>query len=443
MAGAQPQQVALAGLQSQDMEIVRKSIWLALKTGLVGRPELRTAEARLRQAKQIPADWDISTYASGRFLQGGQGGRQDSTVVSFHRENQSVASVLQHMFDSTYRKVYTRDRRGAPIPDAFRIKAVYRVMNDQIWREYANHREEIRRSLRGQRCPVPDGVLTTKQLERKPGALSVLPPLDQEVNESWLFHGTTAEAAAGIAENDFRLDLTGTNAGTLYGNGIYLAENVTKSDEYGEGPKGPAGEEAEQGFEAPRPPPGPPPPLVRDSYILVCRSTLGKVRYNDQQRPNPDELQRSCLNGQYHSVMGDRLKLNGTFRELIVYHDDHVYPEYIVHYERLFFHDRFAEIYKAMMQRKKMGQFNGPTPNEQEILHSMWNVFGMPHKGRINKWQLLDLLKAISQPPENEDEDLDQTFREWDTKNDGWIDWDEFLQEMVRRIHDEREYYHN
>ena len=31
------------------------------------------------------------------------------------------------------------------------------------------------------------------------------------------------------AENDFRLDLTGTNAGTLYGKGIYLAENVSKS----------------------------------------------------------------------------------------------------------------------------------------------------------------------------------------------------------------------
>ena len=67
----------------------------------------------------------------------------------------------------------------------------------------------------------------------------------------------------------------------------------------------------------------------------------------------------------------DRLKLNRTFREIIVYNDDHVYPEYIVkadffdmliedvlpvaqtnalslgQYERIFFHERFAKVYKA------------------------------------------------------------------------------------------------
>merc|ERR1719382_4439 len=93
-----------------------------------------------------------------------------------------------------------------------------------------------------------------------PSRPPALPGLDPEVNEVWLFHGTTREAAQGIAENDFRLDLTGSNAGTLYGKGIYLAENATKSDEYGEGPKGPAGEEQRAGYEAPRP--GKPPELL-------------------------------------------------------------------------------------------------------------------------------------------------------------------------------------
>merc|ERR1719330_1043330 len=122
-----------------------------------------------------------------------------------------------------------------------------------------------------------------------------LPQLDQQTNEVWLFHGTTKEAAQGIAENDFRLDLTGSNAGTLYGRGIYLAENATKSDEYGEGPKGPAGEQEKAGYEAPRPPPGPPPELVRESYILLCRSVMGRVRYSDEQRPDADDLQGRCL----------------------------------------------------------------------------------------------------------------------------------------------------
>merc|ERR1712187_596032 len=244
----------------------------------------------------------------------------------------------------------------------------------------------------------------------------------------------------GIAENDFRLDLTGANAGTLYGKGIYLAENASKADEYGEGPKGPAGEELEQGAEAPRPPPANTVELIRESYILVCRTTLGKVLYTDALKPDPDRLKQSCLKGDFDSVCGDRQKRNGTFREFIVYNDDHVYPEYIVKYERIFFHERFAEIYEAMRERKKRGQFKRPLDKELEVLNSLWNVYGMPNKGRINKWQLLDLLNAIGQPPENEDEDLDETFKEWDTKKDGWIDRDEFISEMTQRVNDGMDY---
>ncbi|OLP75827.1 hypothetical protein AK812_SmicGene44315, partial [Symbiodinium microadriaticum] len=283
-------------------------------------------------------------------------------------------------------------------------------------------------------------------------------------------------------------------------------------------------------FEAPRPPPGPPPPLVRTSYILVCRSALGRVNYNDEQRPDPDKLVKSCTDGHFQSVLGDRLKLNKTFREIIVYNDDHVYPELIVKYERIFFHERFAAVYKAMLQRSIAGRFTGPTKEELDVLQSMWQVYSMPNKdpalgvcdlkkcmegllekaqvqkklklfefvstpaqkdfvdfvgdkirmclghlrhvklsqiarqrlfkkteqtailqllsliylppdagevveehlfdaGKISKSQLLDLLLAIYQPPDNEDDDLDQTFKEWDKKGNGKIDWDDFLSE--------------
>merc|ERR1719296_174521 len=260
-------------------------------------------------------------------------------------------------------------------------------------------------------------------------------------NEVFLFHGTSEQAASKITTENLRTNLAGSNAGTLYGKGIYLAENASKSDEYGEGPKGPAGEQEKAGFEAPRPPPGPPPEIVRESYILLCRSALGKVRYTDEKKPDADDLQKRCLSGEYDSVLGDRLKIHGTFRELIVFNDDHVYPEYIIRYERIFFHERFAEIYSAMCRRKQAGQFNGPTPQEKEVLTSMWNVYGMPNKGRINKWQLLDLLNSIKQPPADEEGDLDETFKERDTKKDGWIDCDEFLQEMTQRVNDGIEYY--
>ena len=33
----------------------------------------------------------------------------------------------------------------------------------------------------------------------------------------WLYHGTSLEGETGITEGDFRLNLAGSNAGTLYG----------------------------------------------------------------------------------------------------------------------------------------------------------------------------------------------------------------------------------
>merc|ERR1711874_380835 len=57
-------------------------------------------------------------------------------------------------------------------------------------------------------------------------ALANAPPLDPQVNEVLLFHGTNPIAADKIAATNFRVNLAGSNAGALYGRGLYLAENV-------------------------------------------------------------------------------------------------------------------------------------------------------------------------------------------------------------------------
>mmetsp|Transcript_145554 Transcript_145554/g.256627 ORF Transcript_145554/g.256627 Transcript_145554/m.256627 type:complete len:470 (+) Transcript_145554:98-1507(+) len=427
---------AKEALESAVPEVVRSGLSVASKFGLAGSPEYQNAEARLRQDLELPADWDISAFAGGRFLSGASGGRQGSAVIAMQEQPAHVVAEFQALFDATYRKVYTRDRRGAPIPDAFRIISVKRTMNDQVWREYSNAREALRTKLEGARVPVPGGTVTENFLKQRGAAAEkAFPALDAEVNENWLFHGTNAKAAQGIAETDFRLDLSGSNVGTLYGKGVYLAEHVSKSDEYGEQPVDSNGEDCQAGYEVQRPR-GKLPPVARESYMLVCRSMLGKVNYTDEARPDPDALQQSCLSEEWDSVLGDRMKKRGTFREIIVYHDDRVYPEFVVKYERLFFHERFSEIYRGMLARRRSGTWSGPTDQERAVLESLWNVYGMPNRGRINKWQLLDLLVAINQPPENEGDDLDETFKEWDTNGDGWITIDEFLQEIITRVSD-------
>jgi hypothetical protein len=135
-------------------------------------------------------------------------------------------------------------------------------------------------------------------------------PLEAETNTVWLFHGTNDEAADLITQGDFLVDKAGSNAGTLYGRGIYLAESCSKSDEYTQ--------ENAQG----------------NRCILLCRTLLGNVLYCDAVSPNVDNLVRQCRHGSFHSVLGDREKCRGTFREFIVYDDDQVYPEFVIWYKR-------------------------------------------------------------------------------------------------------------
>lgn len=107
------------------------------------------------------------------------------------------------------------------------------------------------------------------------------------------------------------LRFSGTNAGSLYGRGVYFGEASIKSDEYGKD---------------------------EDSLtpMLVCRVILGKVLYDDTIYPNPDELVGKVTSGQFDSILGDREKCRGTYREFITFDTDFIYPEFIVWYQRIY-----------------------------------------------------------------------------------------------------------
>merc|ERR1719263_2519109 len=50
--------------------------------------------------------------------------------------------------------------------------------------------------------------------------------------EALLAHGTNPSSAMGILKTGFSLSAAGKSTGTMFGYGIYLAECVSKSDEY-------------------------------------------------------------------------------------------------------------------------------------------------------------------------------------------------------------------
>merc|ERR1712228_490009 len=107
---------------------------------------------------------------------------------------------------------------------------------------------------------------------------------------------------------DFSVDLAGSSSGALYGPGIYLAENSSKSDEYAQDDKS----GVYQGLYA----------------MLLCRVVCGKLLYTDEVVPNKDKLVQSCTGSDaaFDGVLGDRAKAKGTYREFVIFDSAQVYP---------------------------------------------------------------------------------------------------------------------
>jgi len=123
-------------------------------------------------------------------------------------------------------------------------------------------------------------------------------------------HGTNPTSAVAILKTDFKIDLAGASAGTMFGPGAYLAEASTKADEYAHADK----DGAYAGLYA----------------MVVCRAVLGKSLV--QLKPGNNSAR--ITSGEFDCICGDREKAVGTFREFIFFHEESIYPEYAVFYRR-------------------------------------------------------------------------------------------------------------
>lgn len=222
---------------------------------------------------------------------------------------------IQRLLDGTFRTVRTRDRNG-PVPVRLRLLRVHRVENSEMWTRYSMSKARIMSKR-------PDGVKRVNELDGTPedgfvrtqGVLdeSYTAHLDATINEFYLWHGTTPEGAKGISNDGFRLEYSGSHAGTYFGRGCYFAECSSKSDEYAR-----AGDDIFAGVYA----------------LLLCRVTCGSLFRTTV--PDHALIEKQLATGEYDSVLGDREASVGTYREFVVYDEDLVYPEYVVLYERKF-----------------------------------------------------------------------------------------------------------
>jgi len=233
-----------------------------------------------------------------------------------------LVPVVQRMLDETFKSIKTRDRKGGVIPKKLQVVMVQRVENNKLWQQFCAERRRIdgRRGraagLRGctQLGKLRGGDAMTMQAGGS--AVATGAPLNPMLNETYLWHGTSPQAAMGIAQTGFDVGRSGSGAGMMYGPGVYLAECSSKSDEY-------AADDTSG--------------LHKGMYsLLLCRTVLGELLSLTTGGDSVHGLVKAAFDsGSYDSVLGDREASAGTYREFICPRSAQVMPEYIVLYNRV------------------------------------------------------------------------------------------------------------
>jgi len=300
-------------LSSRDASQIKKAVIAAklvpnLKDNEDLCAEFEKALDVLKREARLPPGWDLEDLLG--------------TEKLFKKEQVSDAhalSLFQQLMDATHLKRWTRDRAtrgdGDKIADKFQVTRVTEIQNQESWENYDKKRQQI---IKGSKKISKDqwsqwsGPMMTKDMGEQIVKACQLTPLDPRCNEFLFFHGAKPAVADLIAENHF--DISFASKDGMFGAGLYFAEASSKSDEYCE-------------------------PNDDDEYpIIVVRCTLGKLNYVDTPKPYDDPgrrvLERSCMSGTYNSVLGDRIKVSGTYREFVIYDHFQAYPHFILWYRR-------------------------------------------------------------------------------------------------------------
>merc|ERR1719161_2891020 len=155
--------------------------------------------------------------------------------------------------------------------------------------------------------------------------------LDEEINDMYLWHGTSYEAVRHIFAEDFKFSLTKPMG--LFGAGLYFAESCAKADEYSV-----KGQHDNSWYKTMGVAEGTPPLKTRSHVyaMLLCRVVLGNPLIKNSRGNFQKEVggHRSVEeDGKYDSLIGDR---EAHRREFILYSKEEVFPEFCVLYTREF-----------------------------------------------------------------------------------------------------------
>ena len=190
---------------------------------------------------------------------------------------------------------------------ALRCLKVVRVEDSEMWADYR---------------AAQNAVAARGQLERiDVHTLEALPQrehrrLKEELNEVYLFYGTSPQNVMYIAHHGFPVTMSGDMFGFDFGEGAYLHEDASEADKRSSDDKN----GYYQGYYA----------------MLLCRVTLGAVQI--LQKPDADAHLRVGPEKDFDSTVGSygdgHSGVGMLRREFVVTERSQIYPEYAIIYER-------------------------------------------------------------------------------------------------------------
>ena len=166
-------------------------------------------------------------------------------------------------------------------------------------------------------------------------------------NEAILLHGTSPDRLLELLSTGFNVNYSGTGAGNIFGDGVYLAEDVGKTDQYvgADSAYDPSNELHKRLYGRTVRHPG------DVFYVLVVRAALGfplRTQQTGKRATSMDNLihifpksfrELSPVPGVtpaivHHSLIAELGKAIERYREFVLFHPEYVHIDYVIAYHR-------------------------------------------------------------------------------------------------------------
>jgi hypothetical protein len=231
--------------------------------------------------------------------------------------------------------------------DSLKLACAWKVDHPKNWKKYTAGVERVQEEVELLRRKGKDVDKVPGLPVRTARAAAEGFAMEAGSNEAILLHGTSPDRLLELLSTGFNERYSGTNAGTAFGDGVYLAEDVGKTDQYvgADSAYDPSSELHKRLYGRTVRHPG------DVFYVLVVRAALGypvRTQQNGKAATSMDNgapifpksfRELSPVPGVkppivHHSLIAELGKVIERYREFVLFHSEYVHIDYVIAYHR-------------------------------------------------------------------------------------------------------------